>query len=995
VHVTGTGAWEGSRERAVQFRVLGALEVHDRAEVVPLRSTRQRTLLAALLAEANAVVPLDTLADALWGAQPPSDPRNAIQTYVARLRASLGDGLQLVTRPPGYALEVGPEDLDALRFDALLRDAQDVRADDPRRARALLDEALSLWRGPAYAGFADGVARAEALRLTERRLTALEERAAVRLVLGEAADVVGELEALVASSPLRERFVELLVRGLAQLDRTVDALRVHREHRQRLVEETGLEPSAALLALEGQVLRGELGSSRIPPAPPSGPASPSRTSLPTAPSELLGRDRELAEIPATLARHRLVTLTGVGGVGKTRLALDVAAAADRQGRGDVAWVELAPVATPGAVDHVVAGVLGIDLTGGGSARERLLTALADRRVLLVLDNAEHLLDTVAALVDPLLRRAPSLRVLATSRERLAVDGEVVFPVGPLPLPEAGDPRPTAAVELFLARARAAAAGDLTGQLDTVAAICRELDGLPLAIELAAARTGTIPSEELLLALRDDVTAAGQRRSRTGRHRDLWAVVDWSYRLLDEEDRRLFERLSVFAGAFGVDEAHQVCGTEGATRGTTATRLAGLAERSLLVGPEPGTGRYRSLRPLRAHARQRLADRGETGEFADRHAEVVLAAAERAAGPPLTDAGRRWLESAMDDLRAVHRRALTAGDLALLGRLLAALFWFDYWRPGAEVAGWAEEALTLPDATTAPVAPLLFACAATAAWVRGDLPAAAGLASRATAYDRADDRARTLALAVQADVTFFEGELEAAARSFRTSARLARAGGDPDSEANGLAGAALALAYRGRTEEAIAAADEAYRRAVPAGPAVRAFARYVQGECRAEGDPDVAVELLEHAVALARASDAWFVEGVALVTAASLRGRGRDPASALPAYGALVQRWRRSGSWPQQWTTLRNLAELLVRLGDVEPAVHILAAASAEAAAASASYGTEADRSQQALATARAHLGETAFKRAWSRGETTPGNEIVDLALATIDARDRRSSPRAG
>jgi predicted ATPase/DNA-binding SARP family transcriptional activator len=985
----------------VQFRVLGALEVHRDGEEVPLTSVRQRTVLAALLTEANAVVPLDTLAEALWGSQPPSDPRNAIQTYVARLRATLGDGLRLLTRPPGYALEVEPDELDALRFDALLRTAQEVRAAEPERARALLDEALALWRGPAYAGFADGVARAEALRLTARRLTALEERAAVRLALGEAADVVGELEALVASHPLRERFVELLVRALAQLDRTADALRVHREHRQRLVDETGLEPSAALLALEGQVLRGEVGSAPPGSGPPAAPTRPPgstagptprpRHALPSAPSLLLGRDRELAEVRSALARHRLVTLTGVGGVGKTRLALEVATSAAREGDVEVAWVELAPVASPAAVDHVVAGALGIDLTGGGPPREQLLAALADRRSLLVVDNAEHLLDTVAALVDPLLRRASSVRVLATSRERLAVDGEVVLPVRPLATPGPGDRRTTPAVELFLARARAAAAGDLTDQLETVAAICRELEGLPLAIELAAARTGTIPCEELLLALRDDVTAVGRRRSRSGRHRDLWAVVDWSYRLLDDEDRRLFERLSVFAGAFAVDEAHQVCVVGGTTRTGTATRLAGLADRSLLVGPEPGTGRYRLLRPLRAYARQRLADRGEASDVVERHTQVVLAAAERAAGPPLTDTGRWWLEGAMDDLRAIQRRALTTGDLALLGRLLAASYWFDYWRSGAEVAGWAEEALTLPGAADTPAAPVLLACAATAAWVRGELRTAGQLADRAVAHEVADDRTRTLALAVQADVTFFRGELAPAAQRFRSSAQLARASGDPDSEVNGLTGAALALAYGGHTEEALAAADDAHRRASSAGPAVRAFARFVQGECRAERDPETALGMLEDAVVLARDCGAWFVEGVALVTAASLRGRGPDPASALPAYGALLQRWRRSGSWPQQWTTLRNLAELLVRLGDLEPAVRILAAAAAVPSAAPASYGVEADRSQAALTTARARLGEARFARAWSDGGATPGGEIVALALATIEARGR---PRA-
>lgn len=337
----------------MQFRVLGSLEVHRGQRPVVIGSSSQRTILAALLAEAGKVVPVDALADALWGEQQPADPRNAIQTYVARLRETLGRDAPIITRSPGYVLDVEPHQVDALRFEQLLTEAQRRRA-QPATVRDLLDEALGLWHGPAYAEFADGVARAEALRLPERRLVALEERAAARLSLGEAADLVGELDALVAQHPLRERFVALHMRALTTVDRRAEALAAFRAYRERLADETGLEPSAAIRDLEGEILRGEAAE----PAPArSMSAAEDRlrvvAAVPSTPTSLVGRAAEIADVRALLGRERLVTLTGPGGVGKTRVAAEVARAIGHDD-GEVVWIELAPVGDPAAVDHLVA-----------------------------------------------------------------------------------------------------------------------------------------------------------------------------------------------------------------------------------------------------------------------------------------------------------------------------------------------------------------------------------------------------------------------------------------------------------------------------------------------------------------------------------------------------------------------------------------------------------------------------------------------------------------
>lgn len=986
----------------MEFRVLGPLEVRDGRQAVTVGGRRLRTLLAALLVEAGRVVSVDTLAEAMWGDRQPADPRNAIQTSVARLREVTGGALPLATRSPGYVLEVTDEQVDARRFERLLDEARG-RQGDPAGARPLLEEALGLWRGPAYAEFVDGVARTEALRLEEGRLAAREALAEARLALGEAADLVGELEADVADHPLRERFVELHVRALALVDRQADALAAYRAYRDRLAEETGLEPSPSARALEAAVLRGEFAGASPEPSTPrenGGAGTPAgRAPIPATSTALVGREREVGEVRAQLDGHRVVTLTGTGGVGKSRLAAEVAAAVDEDGV-EVAWIGLAAVSDPAAVDHVVADALGVDLTGDRAPRQALLDALLGRRQLVVVDNAEHLLAAVAPLVDQVQRACPQVQVLATSRERLAIPGERVVAVPPLDITApGGGPDVGPAARLFVERATdVAREGDLLDHRATVVEICRQLDGLPLAIELAAARTAALSVEDLLEALREDVpSVVGTRRSEDGRHRDLWAVVDWSYRLLGDDERLLFDRLGVFAGAFGVEEAHAACAPNGWSRSWTTRTLAALVEQSLVVRPSAerstGAGRYRLLRPLRAFARQRLADRGELAALAGRHAVVFTERAEHAAGPPLSEDGRRWLEASLDDLREARRRAVLVGDGALLGRLVAAVHRFDYWRPGCELLGWADDALAMDGIDDLATAPQVHAAASAAAWMRGDLARARRLAERGAQLGRgSDDPACAIAYEALGDASTFLGRLDEAEAAFREQARLARLDGDPDGEATGLASASLVLAYGGRVEEAVAMADAADRVAAFASHPARAFVRYAQGECRADADPERAQALVDEAVELAQACDAWFVEGVARVTAVTLRARHGDPEGALPAFASLVRHWRRSGSWTQQWTTLRNLVVLLVRLEVDDPAVAIAAAAEVGRTSTPA-FGAESDRLDEALATARDRLGAQ-YEAAYRRGEDLAANEAVDLALTTIEeATGAASRPR--
>lgn len=980
----------------MEFRVLGSLEVRRDGVPVDLFGSGARTLLAALLVDAGNVVSVDRLAIVLWGDDPPADPRNAVQTAVARLRERLGAPNPVVTRRPGYLADVGAEELDAARFEALVDDA-DRQREDAAAVRALLNEALGLWGGDAYVEFADGIAREEALRLQERRLVAVERLAEARLRLGEADDVAADLRGEIARQPLRERLVELQMEALARADRTAAALAEHRDYRQRLVDETGLEPSPSLQDLEGRVLRGELaGSARTTDRGArthhGGPHG--RSHLPVVQTSLIGRQAETAAVRRALADGGPITVTGVGGVGKTRLAAEVARSVREEDEREVSWVELAPVDDPDAVAYVMAEATGADLSGSSAPDAVLVDALSGRDLLLVVDNAEHLIDRVADLVGEIARRCPTVEVVVTSRQPLAIQAEHVVKLDPLAVPTDAD-APSPAVELFRERADRVGARPGSEQQVAVIELCRELDGLPLAIELAAARAAVLAPTHLLELLRADGTRAiGSRRGGPDRHRDLWSVADWSYQLLTDDEQLLFERLGIFAGSFDLDAAHAVCAPEGWTATTTTRHVATLVERSL-VSPDGRDGseyaeRYRMLRPLRELARQRAADRGHLAALDRRYVGHVVAEVERAAEPPLRRTGQRRILDVLDDVRELRRRTRTTNDIDVVGRLVTGMFRFEYLRRGVEFTGWAGELVAQEELTDSPHAPVLHAAAAVSAWRSGDLRRAEELARTGAALGAGhDDPARRLAFEALGDVATFEGRLGDAADHFAASVRLARIADDPDTEALGLASVALVRAYGGDLDAALARVEEAANVA-DAGEAVQAFVRYAQGECLADVDPQRATALVDEAAALARSAEAWFVDGVARVTSASLRARHGEPLDALPVFADLVGHWRRSGSWQQQWTTLRNLAELLVQVGAEDAAVAMTSSVCAHQAD-SAVFGAESARLDEAMATARHRLGEDRFRLAQEQGASTSRQQAVDHALATIA---RISSPTA-
>lgn len=632
----------------MRFGILGPLDIRT-ADGTPIDpgGPRPRALLTLLLLDVGRTVATERLIDGLYGAEPPAGATGALQSQISRLRRRLGPGTPVEAGPAGYRLVAAPDSVDAHRFELLAEEGRAaLAAGDPARAAARLREALALWRGPALPDLADADAHAAVTRLEELRLAAVQDRVEADLALGGGPELVPELRALLAAHPLGERLYEQLMRALHAAGRPAEALGVYEQARRTLADELGADPSGELSALHLELLRGA-GS------------APARPALPAQLTRFVGRDAELARIAALLADpgSRLVTLTGPGGAGKTRLAIEAARTA-----ADACLVELAPLADGAGIPYAILAALGIregfrhattDITG------RLLAALEDREPLLVLDNCEHLVEDAARIAGLLLGSCPRVRILATSREALGITGEVLVPVPSLP--------PEPAERLFLDRARAVRPG-FEGHA-RVPDVCRALDGLPLAIELAAARLRTLEPQELADRLDDRFRLLSRGdRTKAPRHRTLRAVVEWSWELLDAEERELAARLTVFPGGATADAVRAVCGVP-----YPEDLLASLAEKSFL---EVSGGRYRMLETIRAFAAEHTAD---PGALRDAHAAYFLRLAERAE-PCLRGAGQLpWL----DRLTAEHAnldaalRHLVRTDQAGALRLMALLSWF--WR----------------------------------------------------------------------------------------------------------------------------------------------------------------------------------------------------------------------------------------------------------------------------------------------------------------------------
>jgi predicted ATPase/DNA-binding SARP family transcriptional activator len=670
---------------AVQFAILGPVEVTAGGARLGIGGPRTRAVLARLIVAGNRVVAAEALADELWPDLDPGPATANLQVRVAELRRAFrqaGVADRLVTRAGGYVLVAGPSEVDAARFDQLAaRGRALLTGGDAAGAAACLEEALGLWRGPPLAGVGDWAwAQAEAARLGEARLAAVEWRLQARLECGEAGALIGELEALTAEYRLRERLWALRMLALYRCGRQAEALAAYQQLRTTLVEDLGIEPSADLRGLHQQIL------AQDPALAVTTPPAEGTRGLPVALTSFIGRESELAEVRALVGGSRLVTLTGAGGAGKTRLGLQVATGLADGAEDGVWFVDLAPLGDPDLVAVTVADVLDVRLEPGRPVLESLVEAVGRRSLLVLLDNCEHVLDACAALADVLLRGCPNLALLATSREPLGIGGERVFRVPSLGVPadgaDAGAVWASEAVRLLADRAAAQGVPLGGDELAAVVAgrICRRLDGIPLALELAAARLRVMPAVELEARLDERFALlTGGSRAALARQQTLRAMVDWSWELLTGAERAVLAALSVFAGGFGLAAAEAVAAGPDLPAAEVLGHLGALVDKSLVQFGDTGTGpgRYRLLDTVRQYTAGQLDALGPAVAHAARtaHRDYYLALAE-AAAPQLVAADQAaWLDrldAELANLRAAIAFSLTQADPEPGLRLAASL-----------------------------------------------------------------------------------------------------------------------------------------------------------------------------------------------------------------------------------------------------------------------------------------------------------------------------------
>jgi predicted ATPase/DNA-binding SARP family transcriptional activator len=923
----------------VLVSVLGPVRLEVGGAVVDVPGTKRRAVLALLAMAAPDAITTDRLVDAIWPGQAPRSGRSALQSHVSRLRRHLGEhGDRLENAGFGYRLALEPDELDAWVAARLVDEARHAAPGDPAAAR--LRAARGMWRGRPLSDV-DEVPDLDAWAqaLDDLWADASELLVECALASGGATDAATVAAEVVATHPLREDAAVLLVRALAAKGRTAEALREAHAFRRRLADETGLEPSPALAEVEHRVAAGEVrasphaasrGDGARPVTVVDAGARPVTDRTATAPAgRIVGREAELAGVIRLLRSERLVTVVGPGGVGKTRLAFEIAGRADHDA--EVTVVRLAPVTDGRAVPAVVARALGLRAEAGDTV-ERCALRLRTGRHLLVLDNCEHVLAPVRELCAVLVDACPDLTVLATSRERMAVPVEQICRVAPLPLPDLDDldaARDGAAITLFADQARRVRpAFGLDDDLAAVARIIRAVDGLPLAIELVAGRLASMTVGDVAARLDRALDVVGRGRAPAagadGRHRTLRAAIAWSYDLLPDDEQRLFRHLAVFADGFDLATAETVARDLDVT-GDPVALLAHLVDASMVVA-DLDLPRYRMLDSLRHFGLDRLADDGELGEASARLRRWAVELArwfETAAESEDEVAADARLRRELGNLQAAWIDARTAGDLDAAIDLPVRLYWGGGWRELAELWQWALDTATEDHLVGHPQQAALLAVAAEGAWFSaGDLDLAESLARRADDLATPDDQPGwSISRAALSDVALFRGRFDEARELSIESGHGTRW------KAERYVQAALAAGYAGdlaAARELVATAQDAVE-----SPTLRAWTRYVEGELDGlTGEWVPAEAAYRDAIEGATRTGASFIVGVASVGLVSALVAQDRIDEALDGYRVLLDHWERTGGWTQQWTTLRNLADLLDLLGDGATAATLRAAADA-------------------------------------------------------------------
>ena len=805
----------------LQIELLGPVEARVDGRPVALGGQRPRALFAVLALLGGRVVTTERLIDELWGEDPPARARDSLQMHVSRLRKGLAeagaDGGRLVSQAGGYLLAVRPGECDVDRWQQALGRARRARADgEPRVAREGIEEALGVWRGQPLGGVStNSMLAAERARLEEERLGAVIEGIELDLELSRHGELLGHLEALVIAHPFKERLVELQMLALYRSGRQADALAAFQAARRRFVDELGIEPAQPLRELHKDVLKHSAELS--PPAEttaektlegqprPAKPSALSNRRLPVPPNRTIGREHDIVAVGARLGAGsvRLVTLTGPGGVGKTRLALEAARAVQADFTDGAHFVSLAALRRPEDVPAAIVKALGIIVLSGESADQAAERFLAAKHLLLITDNLEQLLGA-APFIGRLLEACPWLTILATSREPLTLQAEERYPVSPLGLPQPGTRRglgalaDTDAVALFCERARAHDPDfDLgEGNADAVAEICRRVDGLPLAIELAAARCGLLSPTEIADRLETALGAPGAgARDAPARQQTLGATIDWSHDLLSDDEKRCFARFAVFAGGATVEA------TETITGGGLDT-LDGLVTKSLLARRQHALAptRLGMLETIRAYAGERFASAADLEAVREDHYRYYLALAQRhGTARALRGAGAREhlarLDAEIDNLHAALGWAVAQPSAEQAVTMTAALgsYWIMRDRY-ADALDWVEQALNLPRADAHPALRVRALCTkARCLWLvgRGAEQPAVAAAAEAIARRLGDPVVLSQALQLRVQRAIDAERLDVADALADEALHWARAAGDEWEIAEASRGKAIA------------------------------------------------------------------------------------------------------------------------------------------------------------------------------------------------------------
>jgi predicted ATPase/DNA-binding SARP family transcriptional activator len=972
----------------MEFDVLGPLRVRSEDGSPELRVRAQHGLLAVLLTSPNVSISDDRLIDELWGDDPPASARHVLQVYASELRGILGqaEGPRIVRDGNGYALRVLPDELDAERFAKALARARELQELDPEGADRLLSEAMRLWRGAPFAGVRhpSPAVREQAAYLERLHVEALHTWTDVRLALGRHRELVPELTALVAEHPYDEALHAHLMLALYRCGRQVEALETARALQRRLRDDLGIELSPEVRGLYRRILLQAPELLLEPPEPPG--------NLPARVSSFVGRTQELQEVADLVEASRLVTLTGPGGIGKTRLALKVAQRLRPRFPGGAWWIDLASVTDPSLVADEAARVLGLTVMPGQEVAPAVARALGRRRALLLLDNCEHVATAAAELAAAVVGGTAGPHVLATSRAPLRVEGEHLWTVPPLGLPV--DEAPSTelvefdAVRLFLERGRAVDPSFAldAGTAHAVVEICRRLDGLSLAIEMAAARLSVLTAHEIVRHL--DERFALLELPTVGaptRHRTLEAAMDASYVLLSDAERTLFERLSVFAGSFDLEAAAAVGLTSDGSSSPAVPLVSALVDASLLAAERDGEEtRYRLLETLREYAAARLRERGGEDEARRAHADYHLGLAEQAGAAVGTPEFAPWmglLTRSYAELRQALAWSLAHQDRAVTLRAAPALRELWYRRFDArEAARWTARMLegdleAVPPRLVAEV----HAAAGFAATTANDLQTAHFHFETALRLFGEDEFTRGLGFALwgRCNVALALGDLDAVQRSAREALAVCDAHGDRWGRAAPLASLGFAALFSGRPGEARTYFEEAlplYQELGDLGGVVLFALAPLSAVALGQNDLESAERYATEAVELAAGT---FWQAAALVRYAAVLIEQDAPdaarAAALRALGVALDAGLEI--WFRQ--ALRELARIAAGGDHYDDAALLLAASRRN----NPMYGLDPAIYGPLEERCRDALGDDEFGRLAARGEATSHDELVTLAGA--------------